>query len=141
MPLERPAPKNLSDRTITVLLPYGSLFYAAAKTLEENLPVADDAKQAVVILAIRGYESFGSTMISVLARYNQTIKANGGKIMLAGVSAGVMLQLERTGLLDAIGRENVFIAQEQWGVSAYAAYDAAQAWLAALDSDQPKQAG
>ena len=83
LPIEQPAPKKLSDHHVTVLYPYGSLFYAAAKTLEDKLPVADDAKEAVVIFLLRGYEEFGSTMITVLDRYNQTLQANGGKIMLA----------------------------------------------------------
>jgi SulP family sulfate permease len=129
LPLERPAPKQLSDHQVTVLYPYGSLFYAAAKTFEENLPAAENARQAVVIFVLRGYENFGSTMITVLDRYNQVLQANGGKLMLAGVSSGVMLQLERTGLLDRIGRDNVFIVHQQWGISAYKAYESAQAWL------------
>jgi sulfate permease, SulP family len=129
LPLEQPAPKKLSDHHVTVLYPYGSLFYAAAKTLEENLPAAEDAREAVVIFVLRGYENFGSTMITVLDRYNQVLQSNGGKVMLAGISQGVMLQLERTGLVDRIGRENVFPVHQQWGVSAYEAYESAQAWL------------
>jgi sulfate permease, SulP family len=129
LPIEQPAPRQLSDHQVTVLYPYGSLFYAAAKTFEENLPAADEAKEAVVIFVFRGYDKFGSTMIAVLDRYNQVLKTNGGKLMLVGVSPGVMLQLERTGLLDRIGRENVFLAHQQWGIAAYEAYEAAQAWL------------
>jgi SulP family sulfate permease len=129
LPIEQPAPQSLPDHKATVLYPYGSLFYAAAKTFEENLPAADEAKEAVVIFLFRGYDRFGSTMIAVLDRYNQVLQANGGKMMLAGVSPGVMLQLERTGLLDQIGRENVYLADGQWGVAAYEAYAAAQAWL------------
>ena len=115
LPIEQPAPKQLSDYNVTVLYPYGSLFYAAAKTFEENLPAADKAKGAVVIFVFRGYDNFGSTMITVLDRYNQVLQTNGGKLMLAGISPGVMLQLERTGLLDRIGRENVFLAQPAVG--------------------------
>jgi SulP family sulfate permease len=129
LPVEQPAPKQLSDHKVTVLYPYGSLFYAAAKTFEENLPAADDAKEAVVIFVFRGYDKFGSTMIAVLDRYNQVLQTNGGKLMLAGVSSGVLLQLERTGLLDRIGRENIFLAQPQWGTAATQAYEAALAWL------------
>jgi SulP family sulfate permease len=129
LPIEQPAPKRLSDHKVTVLYPYGSLFYAAAKTFEENLPAVDDAKEAVVIFVFRGYDRFGSTMITVLDRYNQVLQTNGGKVMLAGISPGVMLQLERTGLLDRIGRENIFLAQRQWGIAAFEAYEAAQAWL------------
>ncbi len=129
LPIEQPAPRQLSDHTVTVLYPYGSLFYAAAKTFEENLPAADEAKEAVVIFVFRGYDKFGSTMITVLDRYNQVLQTNGGKLMLTGISPGVMMQLERTGLLDRIGRENVFLVQQQWGIATYEAYEAAQAWL------------
>jgi sulfate permease, SulP family len=140
-PTERPAPPRLADRQITVLYPYGSLFYAAAKTFEENLPAAEEAKEAVVILLFRGYDKFGSTMIAVLERYNQVLQANGGKMMLAGVSPGVMLQLERTGLLNKIGRENVFLVHQAWGVAANEALEAAHAWLNELKSQEQQEDG
>ena len=122
-----------ASRRVTGLYPYGSLFYAAAKTLEENLPPAEEARQAVVIFLLRGYDQFGSTMIGVLDRYARTLQGNGGKLMLAGVSEGVFSQLERTGLLALIGRENVFVEQPQWGAAANQALEAAQAWLDTLD--------
>jgi len=56
--------------------------------------------------------------------------------MLAGVSEGVVSQMERTGLLKLIGRENVFPEQPQWGAAANQALEAAEAWLETLD--QPK---
>ena len=132
-PMEQPVPRQLASRRVTALFPYGSLFYAAAKTLEENLPAADEARQAVVIFLLRGYDEFGSTMIGVLDRYARTIQGNGGKLMLAGVSEDVIAQLERTGLLRLIGRENVFVEQPQWGAAANQALEAAQAWLDAID--------
>ncbi len=109
------------------------MFYAAARTLEENLPAADQAKQAVVIFVIRGYDQFGSTMIGVLDRYARTIQRNGGRLMLAGVSTGVVAQLERTGLLQVIGKDNVFVEQAQWGIAANQAVETAQAWLESLE--------
>jgi len=132
-PREQPVSRELASRRVTALYPYGNLFYAAAKTLEETLPAADAARQAVVIFLLRGYDEFGSTMIGVLDRYTRTIQGNGGKLMLAGVSEDVLAQLERTGLLRLIGRENVFLAQPQWGAAANQALEDAQAWLEALD--------
>jgi SulP family sulfate permease len=132
-PKEQPVPRQLASRRVTGLLPYGSLFYAAAKTLEENLPAAENARQAVVIFLLRGYDQFGSTMIGVLDRYARTLQGNGGKLMLAGVSDGVFQQLERTGLIRLIGRENVFKEQPQWGAAANEALAAAEAWLESLD--------
>ncbi len=132
-PMEQPAPRRLASRRVTVLHPYGSLFYAAAKTLEEMLPTADGARQAVAILLLRGYDEFGSTMIGVLDRYARTLQSNGGRLMLAGVSAGVIAQMERTGLIGLIGRDNVFPERPQWGAAANQAILAAEAWLESLE--------
>lgn len=129
-PIEQPAPRQLASHKITVLYTYGSLFYAAVKTWEENLPIAKNATQAVVIFLLRGHEEFGSTMIEVLDRYTKTIQDNQGLVMLAGISENVREQLDRTGMLDRIGRENVFLAQTQWGSAANQALEAARAWLA-----------
>ena len=135
-PREQPVPRQLPSRRVTGLFPYGSLFYAAAKTLEENLPLAEEARQAVVIFLLRGYDEFGSTMIGVLDRYARTVQGNGGKVMLAGIGEGLYAQLERTGLLARLGRENVFREQPHWGAAANQALEAAEAWLETLD--QPK---
>jgi SulP family sulfate permease len=137
-PVEQPAPAQLPNHKITMLFPYGSLFYAAAKTLEENLPAAENTRNAVVIFLLRGYDEFGSTMIGVLDRYTRTVIENGGKVMLAGLSEGVLLQLERTRLLELIGKENIFMAQAALGLAANQAYETAQKWLEAVDQpDKP----
>jgi SulP family sulfate permease len=133
-PVERPAPAQLPSHKITMLFPYGSLFYAAAKTLEENLPAAENTWNAVVIFLLRGYDEFGSTMIGVLDRYTRTVQDHGGLVMLAGLSEGVLSQLERTGLLTLIGEENIFMAQEEFGIAANQAYESAQTWLASADN-------
>jgi sulfate permease, SulP family len=133
-PVERPAPRQLTSHKITVLYTYGSLFYAAAKTLEEDLPAAEGAKQAVVIFTLRGYQDFGSTLLGVLERYARAIQGNGGRLMLAGIGEEVREQMERTGFLDLIGHENAFMAEAQWGEAANKAYAAAQQWLSTADA-------
>jgi SulP family sulfate permease len=132
-PLERAAPARLPSHKITMLYPYGSLFYAAAKTLEENLPAAEDTWKAVVIFLLRGYDEFGSTMIGVLDRYTHTVQDHGGKVMLVGLNEGVLSQLERTGLLELIGKENIFMARKEFGIAANQAFESAQNWLEAVD--------
>jgi SulP family sulfate permease len=128
-PIEQPAPLKLADHEITLLYTYGSLFFAAAATFEENLPNADDAKEAVVILILRGQPEAGSTFIGVLRRYATTLQANGGRLMLAGVNPHLCYQLEKTGTLAFIGEENVFMEQAQIGLAMNEALAAARAWL------------
>jgi SulP family sulfate permease len=132
-PTERPAPSQLPSHQITMLMPYGSLFYAAATTLEENLPAAENSNNAVVILLLRGYDEFGSTMIGVLDRYTRTIQDHGGKLILAGISETVLTQLKRTGLLELIGEENIFKVQHEFGLAANQSYEAAEKWLEAIE--------
>ena len=131
-PIEQPAPIKLADHEVTLLYAYGSLFFAAAATFEKSLPNADDAKEAVVILILRGQPEVGSTFIGVLRRYATTLQANGGRLMLTGVNPRLRYQLERTGTLAFIGEENVFMEQAQMGVAMNEALASAHTWLATV---------
>jgi sulfate permease, SulP family len=129
-PIERPAPKQLESDRVTALFIYGNLFYAAADVLEKSLPVADGTQRSVVILLLRGYEDIGSTVIGTLHRYTESLYANHGKLILAGVSPTLRFQLERTGLLAFLGEENIFLATNSIGESGNVALRAARTWLA-----------
>jgi SulP family sulfate permease len=93
------------------------------------LPSAENSSRAVVILALRGKTDLGSTFIAVLQRYARSLQAKGGRFMLAGIDPAARAQLERTGALQVIGEENVFLATEQLGESVNQAAAAARAWL------------
>ena len=128
-PEERPAPETLPSDRFTVLYISGSLFFAAAKTLEEMLPSVDDTRNAVVALILRSQPEVGSTFLNVLRRYVEALRAHDSKLMLVGVDPAVRDQLARTGMLQAIGEENVFLATPQIGGAMNAAAGAAQEWL------------
>ncbi len=129
LPQERPAPQELPSRQFTMLQIYGSLFFAAAKNLEEMLPSVDNTSRAVVALGLRGRAEIGSTFVTVLQRYAEALQARDSKLMLVGVDQRVLDQLARTGLLRLIGEENVFLATPQVGEAMNQAAAAAYAWL------------
>jgi SulP family sulfate permease len=126
---ERAVPKELPDNQVTVLMPYGSLFFAGAVQFEEKMPASERARNAVVIVLLRGRNEVGSTFLRVLDRLAVRLDANGGKLMLAGVSKPVYRQLDKTGLLAKLGEENVYAATDIYGESALKAYLDAQNWL------------
>ena len=128
-PLEQPAPKQLPSHRLTLLHIYGSVFFAAAKNMEEMLPAVGDATRAVVAINLRGKGEIGSTLVTVLQRYARGLHEHGGKLMLVGVDAVVRDQLAKTGVLALIGEENVFLATPQLGVALNQAVAAANAWL------------
>jgi SulP family sulfate permease len=131
-PIERAVPTQLESNSVTVLYVYGNLFYAAANTFEKSLPAVKAAQRPVVVLLIRGHEDIGSTVIGVLRRYTGELQANGGKLILAGVSPVLRAQLWRTQMVDLIGEENIFPATESIGEAGNAALQAAHAWLAEM---------
>jgi SulP family sulfate permease len=128
-PEERPAPETLPSEQFTALYLSGSLFFAAAKTLEQMLPSVDDTRHAVVALILRGHPELGSTFLNVLQRYHEALQARDSKLMLVGVDPAVHDQLARTGLLQTIGEENVFLTTPQIGAAMNAAAAAAHSWL------------
>jgi sulfate permease, SulP family len=131
-PVEKDPPAVVPPGQVTILMPYGSLFYAAAPVFSAQLPeVTDATRHAVVILALRGQKEVGSTFLNVLTRYAEQLSGQESKLMLAGVDLSVLTQMERTGILHTIGRVNIFPASEGIGEALLQAVDAAEAWIAA----------
>jgi len=128
-PLEQPAPKSVPSHQLTLLHVYGSLFFAAAKNMEEMLPKVGDATRAVVAINLRGKDEIGSTFVNVLQRYAKALQDRQCKLMLVGVDAVIRDQLAKTGVLKLIGDENVFVATPQLGEALNRAVAAANAWL------------
>jgi SulP family sulfate permease len=128
-PIEQAPPKSLPSHQLTLLHVYGSLFFAAAKSMEEMLPAVGNATGAVVAINLRGKVEIGSTFVTVLQRYAWALKGCQSKLMLVGVDPLVREQLAKTGVLAMIGDENVFVATPQLGEALNQAVAAANAWL------------
>lgn len=94
---ERDAPSRLEGRRVTILQVYGSLFYAGARTLEEELPVPDGADSPVVVIRIRGRVMMGATAFSVLSKYAASLDEHGGRLYLSGVAPELMQQFAESG--------------------------------------------
>ena len=135
-PVEKAPPALVPAGQVTILMPYGSLFYAAAPVFSAQLPeVTDATRHAAVILALRGQTEVGSTFLNVLVRYAEQLHGQASKLMLAGVEPSVLNPMERTGILRVIGRENVFPASEGVGEALLQAVEAAEQWIARQRED------
>jgi SulP family sulfate permease len=127
--IERPAPKSLPSDQVTMLLPHGSLFFAAAIDFEEEAPTLEGANHAAVIVTLRGREQLGSTAIIVFERFAKALRETDSQLFLAEVSDSVRKQLERTDSLEVIGAENVLPAGEKILASLNQVYADAHKWL------------
>ncbi len=128
-PLEQPPPAQLASNQYKLLHVYGSLFFAAARSMEELLPEVGNTTHAVVAINLRGKSEIGSTFVTVLQRYSEALRGRQSKLMLVGVDPAVREQLARTGVLQVLGEENVFVATPQLGVALNNAVAAANDWL------------
>ncbi len=129
-PIEQDPPDTLPANVVVSLVPYGSLFFAAAPVFEKQLPeITDQTTNTVVILNLRGHDDLGSTFFNVLNRYAADLHKHHSKAMLSAVSPNVIRQLEHTGLIKEIGRGNIFPETEQLGEAGLAAWDAAEKWV------------
>ena len=126
---EKPAPEVLPDDQVTVVDIYGSVFYAGADIIGGLLPKAGGSHHPAVVLRLRGRADIGSTFLGIVERYRGEIEQSGGVLLLAGVGPELREQLERTGVLDAIGDDRVCEAQVTLTASVSVAVDSAERWL------------
>jgi SulP family sulfate permease len=107
----------------------GNKFFSEVPLFDELLPSRQEVKNAVVILCLRHQDTVSSTAFKWLQRYTTELQRSGNLLMLAGVEPPVMQELDRAGLLEHIGKENVFESQTVLEASLNEALDAAEVWL------------
>lgn len=133
----------LPSNAVTLLQVYGSLFFAGAAQVEAALPSAKGTERPVVILRLRFQDSISSTFIIILERYAAQLRAQGGRLILTGVSEKVKQQLDRTHTTQEIlGVDNIFLATTTLGAASKQAMLAADGWLKSTPpADTADQAG
>jgi SulP family sulfate permease len=122
-------PETVPAGEVLALQPIGGLFFAGAVEVEEELPDVGDTDRAVVVLRLRDRDEVGSTFLGVVRRYADRLRTRNSRLSLAGVSDDVLDQLERTGVIESIGRENVYPATTDYGESLGEAIEAAEQWI------------
>jgi SulP family sulfate permease len=134
-------PESVPPGEVVVLQPYGALFFATAATLVEQMPTVTPAsRNAVVILRVRGADDAGATLLAVLARYAESLRAVDSKLMVVTDNARVIRQLRVTGAGSAIGEQNVYRSTPFIGQALREAYDDATAWIAASIEEETNDA-
>ncbi|MEN8238522.1 MAG: SulP family inorganic anion transporter [Actinomycetota bacterium] len=126
---EREAPATLPGGRVTVFHVYGSLFYAGARTLEEELPLPDGTPKPVAVLRIRGRTMMGATAFTVLSRYAKNLDDFGGRLYLSGVAPELVHQFSASGRITASDPLEVIEATDVMGESTVAAYEEGMAFL------------
>jgi SulP family sulfate permease len=108
---ERGMPVATNCGAIRVAYLTGPLFFAATSNF--NQAFAHEADVQVLILSMRAVPLIDVSGVEALASLQEQLAHAGKTLMLAGVHPNVMRMLERSGLADAIGRDNFFWSADQ----------------------------
>ncbi|WP_085946562.1 SulP family inorganic anion transporter [Ilumatobacter nonamiensis] len=124
-----------------VLQPYGSVFFATAAALEEQMPdVTPESRNSVVILRIRGADEIGATLSEVLGRYMRALNDVDSKLMVVTDNPRIRRQLDATGALRSLDDQNLYIGTEWLGETVKRAYVDALAWIEQTSATAPSDA-
>jgi len=108
---EQDAPETYPSHAVTVLRFDNLDFFAEVPLLDGLLPDRKGVKNAAVILTLRYMETLPSTTLKWLIGYSRELRESGNLLLLAGVGPHVFDLLAHTGIIDAIGKENIFPAR------------------------------
>lgn len=121
---------RIPSHSVVVLQPYGSVFFASAASVEEQLPEVDeDSRDSVVILRMRGIDEVGLTFVGVLDRYLSELEQHGSTLRLVISSDRVLTHLKAGGLYDRLGEDGIYIGTEWVGEATRRAVSDGREWV------------
>ena len=100
-------PATLPSDEPVIVRYLGPDFFAVVSTVGEELPDADPDHPGVIVFDLGGVHRYSSTMLKRLAHYVDGLRAAGSGLVLLQVGDDERRTLDRVGLLDAIGPDNV----------------------------------
>jgi SulP family sulfate permease len=106
---ESPDSKALLPQDVEVFEIYGAFFFGAVDTFKESLRESAQKrrKHRVFILRMRSVIAIDAAGLQALEDLSRQSKREGVTLVLSGVHAQPLAAMEKAGLLDAVGRDNV----------------------------------
>jgi SulP family sulfate permease len=103
-------PNAIGQRTIpdgvAVFEVYGSFFFGAAEKFKTAITQIEKQPR-VLILRLRHVLAIDATALRAVEDLYERIRNGGGILLLSGIHAQPLVALERAGLFDLIGKDNV----------------------------------
>jgi len=91
---------------------YGAFFFGAASKFKDAIHTVDE-KPKVLVLRLRDVPAIDATALRALEDVYDKSKRDGTHLVLAGVQQQPRRVIERSGLLEQIGKDNVFARIEE----------------------------
>ncbi|MGV0805990.1 SulP family inorganic anion transporter [Mycolicibacterium setense] len=129
---ESPVPEKCASNDVTVLHYAGVGLFAEVARIDEDWPRAEGTSNAVVVLSLRALPDVPSSVtIKALRRWAGQLKANNGRLIIAGVEPATAEVLRRGGLDDLLGEDGIEPATDRIFGALDIAVERGRAWVAA----------
>jgi len=103
-----------ADNRIAILQAEGELFFGAADVLQTKLRLlSEDENLHIVILQLLNIRHLDASVCLALRHINKYLERTGRKLIISGVSNEVYKIFNRAGLTSKIGRDAIFVYNEQ----------------------------
>lgn len=122
-PLGAPLGEHRRCSAIRLIHVEGSLFFGSAGELSRALEaLARDLEVKVIIVRLKHASGLDLTAAEALATVAEAMRERDQHLLLVGMTPDVMPVLERSGVAESVGEEQLFPARAQW----FAALEAAR---------------
>lgn len=123
------APEDAPSNDVIVIGYRAAHYFVSVPRFRDLLPNITESSGTAMVWRVRGLEEVHSTFLRMVESYAQEARDRGNVLMLAGVEPGAYDAMKKTGVLDVVGAENVFLAGPGIGEALDEAYEAARAWV------------
>lgn len=109
------AAKAHLQKTIRVIKVEGELFFGAADIFQTTLKAIaeNDATTKVIILQLKNARDIDATTCLALLQLHDFLVKSGRRLILCGITSSVWDVLSHSGVIEAIGKENLFLFDER----------------------------
>ena len=124
-------PGKRTDPQISIIHVEGELFFGAADLFQEEVRrMAEDPNVRVFILRMKNARHLDASTVIALESLHDYLRQTGRLLIISGSNPDVTGVLRRSGLMDQLGRENLFPAEANPTAATRRALLRAQAFLA-----------
>jgi SulP family sulfate permease len=110
--METPIADRRGEKPVVLVQVEGELFFGVADDMRDRLDALYHSEARVVILRLRRTHSIDSTVLAVLEQFVRQMQAAQRHVLLCGVRNDLMRVIRDYGLLEVVGRDNVFRSSE-----------------------------
>ena len=131
-------PDAAPSNTVTVLHYSGIGLFAEVPRIDEEWPTVKDSDNAVVVLSLRAMPDVPSSkVIKALRKWASGLQANGGRLIVAGVSPAAAKELQAGGIAEMLGADGMLPETDRVFGALDEAVERGRRWIAGQD-DAPR---